>query len=210
MRREIAAYERSYPRPHQPLWCIHEIRRRMGFAFLRYRIRSLRTGSHSWHLLQEKLSSRSSLGLDLEMRGWFYMATLPNCGPELCIFPGTIIYYPQNVFLGRNVFINRGVQITAQAPVNIGSEVLIGPYVVINSGNHRYADASHSIRDQGHNVSSIVIGDDVWIGAHVTILAGVTIGTGAVVAAGAVVTNDVEAFSLVAGVPARRIGGREV
>lgn len=52
---------------------------------------------------------------------------------------------------------------------------------------------------------SCIIGNDVWIGADTCILGGVTIGDGAVVAAGAVVTKDVESYSIVGGVPARKI-----
>ena len=49
------------------------------------------------------------------------------------------------------------------------------------------------------------IGHDVWIGATAIITQGVTIGTGAIVAAGAVVTKDVEPYSVVAGIPAKRL-----
>ena len=49
----------------------------------------------------------------------------------------------------------------------------------------------------------IVIEDDVWIGYKATILSGVTIGQGAIIASGAVVTKDVEAYSIVGGVPAK-------
>jgi acetyltransferase-like isoleucine patch superfamily enzyme len=51
-----------------------------------------------------------------------------------------------------------------------------------------------------------VIGDRVFIGANATVLMGVSVGEGAVVGAGAVVTSDVEPYTIVAGVPARRIG----
>lgn len=44
------------------------------------------------------------------------------------------------------------------------------------------------------------------IGANATIVCGHTIGEYAMVAAGAVVTKDVEAYTLVAGVPARMVG----
>ncbi len=41
-----------------------------------------------------------------------------------------------------------------------------------------------------------------------TLLPGVTVGEGAVVAAGAVVTGDVAPYTIVAGIPARKIGDR--
>jgi UDP-2-acetamido-3-amino-2,3-dideoxy-glucuronate N-acetyltransferase len=44
------------------------------------------------------------------------------------------------------------------------------------------------------------------IGANATIVCGVTIGEWAFVAAGAVVTKDVPPYTLVAGVPAKRVG----
>ena len=54
----------------------------------------------------------------------------------------------------------------------------------------------------------IIVEDDVWIGANTVILKNVFIGKGAIVAAGAVVTSNIEEYSIVAGVPARKIGQR--
>lgn len=51
----------------------------------------------------------------------------------------------------------------------------------------------------------VKIKDDVWVGAGVIILSGVTIGECSVIGAGAVVTKDVEPYTIVAGVPARKI-----
>lgn len=56
--------------------------------------------------------------------------------------------------------------------------------------------------------SPVTIGNDVWIGYRVIICPGVTIGDGAIIAAGAVVTKDVAPYSIVGGVPAKKIHKR--
>lgn len=53
------------------------------------------------------------------------------------------------------------------------------------------------------------MGDYCWICSRAIVLPGVNIGEGAVVAAGAVVCKDVEPWSVVGGVPAKKIGERE-
>lgn len=45
----------------------------------------------------------------------------------------------------------------------------------------------------------------MWIGARTTILGGIKIGDGAVIGAGAVVTKNVPPYTIVGGVPAKRI-----
>lgn len=55
---------------------------------------------------------------------------------------------------------------------------------------------------------AVVIGNDVWIGDDVTIIGGIHIGDGAIIATKALVTKDVEAYSIVGGVPAKIIRKR--
>lgn len=52
------------------------------------------------------------------------------------------------------------------------------------------------------------IGSDVFIGSYVQILNGVRIGDGSIVAAGSLVTGDVEPYTVVGGVPAKKIRDR--
>ena len=112
--------------------------------------------------------------------------------------------------IGDYCAFNSGVIINADCGgvVDIGNYVMVGPNVMFRASNHRYTDRETPIQKQGHNAGKILVEDDVWIGGHVVVLTNVTIGRGAIVAAGAVVTKDVEAFSIVAGVPARQIGVR--
>lgn len=64
----------------------------------------------------------------------------------------------------------------------------------------KYADSEHR--------RVVIIGNDVWVGFGARILNGVHIGDGAIIATGAIVTKDVEPYSIVGGVPAKKIGQR--
>ena len=108
--------------------------------------------------------------------------------------------------IGNNSFIGRGTFINAAGGVRIGSDVLIGPGVKIWSADHQFSSREIPIRAQGHSVSPVVIGDDVWIGVNSVILRGATIGKGAVIAAGSVVTKDIAEFQIATSVPAKVIG----
>ena len=52
---------------------------------------------------------------------------------------------------------------------------------------------------------SVSVGNDVWIGHNAIIMPAISIGNGAVIGAGAVVTKNVESYSVVAGIPAKKI-----
>lgn len=54
----------------------------------------------------------------------------------------------------------------------------------------------------------VVIGNDVWIGHESVILSGVTLGDGVIVGAGSVVRQNVPAYAIVLGNPARVAGFR--
>ena len=166
-------------------------------------------GSPEWHKMQERLSHRSSIGIDSLMRNLFFSKTLPQCGRNLFVHPLVAFYYPKNVRLGNDVFINRGVIFMAPVKIEIGNNVLIGPYTLFNSGSHLYTSRSRLIDDQGHKYGDIKVEDDVWIGGQVCVLPGVTISKGAVVAAGAVVNKSVAPYTVVGGVPAEVIGLRD-
>lgn len=53
-----------------------------------------------------------------------------------------------------------------------------------------------------------ILGNDIWIGQNAVILPGVNIGDGAIIGANAVVAGNVEAYTIVAGNPARPIRRR--
>lgn len=117
------------------------------------------------------------------------------------VFPPFYTDFGRNIHVGDNVFVNSGCQFQDQGGVRIGDGCLIGHNVVFATLNHDLNPERRQICIPG----SIILGKNVWVGSNSTILSGVTIGDNAVVAAGAVVTKDVEANTIVGGVPARFI-----
>lgn len=100
-----------------------------------------------------------------------------------------------------------GTCIHARERIEIGKNCLIAANCqIFDSNAHELLmDTPHErINNRGVN-KSVIIGDNVWIGAHCIILPGVIIGDGAVVGAGSVVTKSVPAKTVVAGNPARPI-----
>jgi maltose O-acetyltransferase len=126
------------------------------------------------------------------------------------IYSNVFIKFPKHVSIGQNSFINYGCVLWAapNSKIVIGNDVILGPRVTLISSNHGL-DKKHLIRLNPWMDEDIIVGNDVWLGANSTILAGVTIGDGAVVAAHAVVTGNVDARTIVGGVPARVIGVRK-
>lgn len=92
----------------------------------------------------------------------------------------------------------------AGGKIIIGDDCLVAQYVSIISTNHLISkDIPIAQADWDRTKNFINIGNDVWIGAHAVILPGVSIGNGAIIAAGSVVSQNVDEYTIVAGVPAR-------
>jgi len=115
--------------------------------------------------------------------------------------------FPPSIKIGDNSGI--GVNCSLYGPVIIGKNVMMAPEVNIFTKNHKFDRIDIPMCEQGNTDDyPVIIEDDVWIGSRVTILPGITIHKGAIVASCSVVTKDVEAFSIVAGNPAKQVKSR--
>ncbi len=110
---------------------------------------------------------------------------------------GTGAVLDGRVQVGCRVSIQTGVYIPPYT--KIGDDVFIAPRVCFT--NDRYPPSRRLL---GVTVESKAV-----LCAGATLVSGVRVGEGAVVAAGAVVAKDVEPYTVVAGVPARRVMSRE-
>lgn len=116
--------------------------------------------------------------------------------------------YGASIRVGNNCSINPYCVLIGGGDVNIGDGVRIAAHAVLVAASHNFNDTSRPIYEQGETARPITIENDVWIGAGAKILGGVTIRRGTIVGAGAVVTRSTDAWSIIAGVPARKIGAR--
>lgn len=112
--------------------------------------------------------------------------------------------------IGSNTYIGEFNNIRAGGgSIKIGANCLISQYVTIVAANHgTRKDQTINAQPWDTENSFVIIEDDVWVGSGVQILPGVTIGQGAVIAAGSVVTKSVEPYTIVAGVPAKKVKDR--
>ena len=149
---------------------------------------------------------------------------------HLTFYEGRNAIYPrtdvQESFLGFATYVGCDSEILY---TKIGRYSCIGPNVKIIYGHHPVSFVSvhpafYSLRKQSgftyvqkskfeefryaNEDYLVCIGNDVWIGDGAKIMEGIQIGDGAIVAAGALVTKDVEPYTVVGGVPARKIKQR--
>lgn len=131
-----------------------------------------------------------------------------------------------NVKAGRYSFFNKNFKIKGNIRVNIGSFCSFGENVVFFTENNdtnyiatqgyvyrallnqNHPGEESSIKSPERTKGPIIIGNDVWIGDNVFVMSGVTIGDGACIAAGSIVTKDVDPYSIVGGIPAKKIKNR--
>ena len=103
------------------------------------------------------------------------------------------------------------VHSTEDCNVVIGDEVLIGAYCYfVGGGGYKSADLNKSFKSQGPDPKGgIVVKNNVWFGANIQVLDGVTVEGDSIIGASSVLNNNVAAFDIVAGVPAKIIRSRK-
>jgi acetyltransferase-like isoleucine patch superfamily enzyme len=122
-------------------------------------------------------------------------------------------YVRSNVFMGRHSGI--GYRCTIAAGMHNFSGVSINPDTIMaRESNYseeelvRLGIPKDRTSSKQMNSKPVIIGNDVYLGDGIIVMPGVTIGNGAVVAANAVVTHDVEPYTIVGGIPAKKIRDR--
>ena len=145
------------------------------------------------------------------LRYWVVKHLFDKCGKNVNVKRKAFFGNGEGIEIGDNSDIGDSAKIYgigAGGRVIMGRNIMMGPEVVMLTMKHCVDRIDVPMILQGTEASTIVIEDDVWIGARAIILPGVHIGKGSIVGAGAVVTKKVDAYSIVGGVPAHFIRWR--
>lgn len=154
--------------------------------------------SAAWLLF--RLSPRPCFGF----RCWLLRRFGATVGKRVNIYPTATIYFPWNLRVGDDSAIGERAMIYNLGPCSIGQRATISQGAHLCGGSHDYCDPAMPLLKL-----PIVIGDDAWICADAFLGPGITVSQGAVVGARAVVTDDVDAWIVVAGNPAKTVKKRE-
>ncbi len=140
------------------------------------------------------------------VRRFFYRISGMKIGHKSTIHCWARFFEPSNIEIGNETIIGDNCFMDGRDKLIIGNNVDIASQVLLYNSEHDI----HSPDFYADKISPIEIGDYVFIGPRAIILPGVKIGRGAVVAAGAVVTHDIADYKIVAGIPAKEIGDRDI
>ena len=111
--------------------------------------------------------------------------------------------------LGPRVNVGANCTLYSAGGIEIGADTMLAANCYLGGGSYAVRGSlERPLSSQLQPGRGLVIEEDCWLGAGVVVIDGVKIGKGSIIAAGAVVIRDVEPFSVMAGVPARRVGFR--
>lgn len=126
-------------------------------------------------------------------------------GRGVNIYPSARIVIPWNLSIGDQASIGEWVLVYNLGPVTIGQQASVSHRAHLCAGTHDYRDPTLPLQRL-----PIDIGPGAWVCADAFVGPGVQVGEGAVVAACAVVVQDVPAWTVAGGNPARFIKTREM
>ncbi len=138
-----------------------------------------------------------------ELRMTLYRQAGLDVHPSTNIMMHAFVLEARQIKIGPNCIIGPFSTLDGRATLTIGRNVNLAGEVLTIGGHH----AVDSPTAEGI-LGKVVIEDNAWVAMRATILPGVTIGEGAYVAACALVNRDVEPYTLVGGVPAKKIRDR--
>ena len=187
------AFGHQQKKPKSRLWRV------LSWPYRQWNRRLFRNGWQRYMLYQVGLIPSHHI------RRFTYKALGAEIGKHVVCHFRTELRGLQHLKIEDGTIIGDNTLLDSRRGLTIGKNVNISSNVSIYTLQHDYRSSTFSCPSDGGKVN---IGDRTWIGCNVIILPGVNIGEGSVCCAGCVVTKDVEPYTVVAGIPAKKVNER--
>ena len=126
-------------------------------------------------------------------------------GKQCRLYPKAEIWAPWNLICEDIVTVGDGANLYNPATITLRSHCVVSQDAYLCSATHDYQDPTFPLV-----VAPIEIGGYAWICSKATVQMGVVVGKGAVLALGAIATKNLDAWTVYGGIPAKKIGERNV
>lgn len=140
-----------------------------------------------------------------KIRKIFYRLCGMKIGKNSRILMGTRVLAPNKIQIGKRTYINEYCVLDGRGGLKIGNDVNISMYTMILTAAHSKSSDKFAYRS-----SPVEIEDFVWTGSRSIILDRTTLKKASIVSAGSVFKGVTESDAVYAGVPAEKVGQRNL
>ena len=162
-----------------------------------------RLGRVIWHLVWLVLYRPTPRSLHL-WRCFLLRLFGAKIGKDAHPYPTAKIWAPWNLEMADHSCLSEYVDCYSVDKIHIGAHAVVSQYTFLCTASHDYDDPEFPLVS-----APIKIGANAWVAADFFVGPGVTIGEGSVVGARSSVFKNVEAWTVVAGHPAKFIKNRD-
>ena len=127
-----------------------------------------------------------------------------NMGRHCHFYPSSRVWAPWNLTCADQVTAGDGTEIYNPAPVRLGSHAVLSQNSYLCGATYDYDDPRCPLR-----AYTMTVGSYAWVCARACIEPGVNVGEGAVLGLASVARQDLEPWSVYAGVPAVKVKDRK-
>ena len=124
-------------------------------------------------------------------------------GPRCRFYPASRVWAPWNLTCEDTVMVADGAELYNPAPLYLSSHAIVSQGAYLCGATHDYDDPAFPVISFPSR-----LGRYAWVAARACVAPGVNLGDGAILGLASLATNDLEPWSIYAGVPARKVKDR--
>jgi putative colanic acid biosynthesis acetyltransferase WcaF len=137
-------------------------------------------------------------------RAWLLRCFGAKLGPHCRFYPASRVWAPWNLECEDTVMVADGAELYNPSSMFLASHAIVSQGAYLCGATHDYNDPKFPVVG-----FPMRLGRYAWVAARACVSPGVNLGDGAILGLASVATKDLEAWSIYAGIPARKVKERE-